>query len=158
MTFLASPSVGTESIRGITSVGQRVYYGRHGSIVSADATGIETPVLTDTFGTAPHRIAVVPGAPQELFWISEDDGSVFRWTEGGVPDQIHSGAGATKADLVADAQGAYWTDRAQGTVFEWRRDGWVFPLAKGVTPNGVAVDGTYVYFTDATGWVYRVPK
>jgi sugar lactone lactonase YvrE len=63
-------------------------------------------------------------------------------------------------ELAMDRDGVYWVDRGAGEVWEWRRDGVKFPLARSVSSNGIAVDASFVYFTDNSsgGSVKRIAK
>ena len=152
--------------RGLAASGSDVYYGYGGggvaSLARTDPTLVET--IVSTVGAQPDRLAVLgSGATAQVFFASEVDASAELWT-GTSLALLYGGSGpgtglASRADIAADAEGAYFFDAKIGEIIEWRADGWVFPLARNVSPRGIAVSGGYVYWTDATSKaVMRVPK
>ncbi|HEY6001420.1 MAG TPA: hypothetical protein VIV57_01020 [Anaeromyxobacter sp.] len=158
-TFISTSN--TQALRGLAVLGNDVYYGfssDFGTLARVSGAGAEV-VVARGVGTLPHRLAAVVGGSGALvYFASEDDGSA-RLVDGPTLVQIYSGSGVPHAiDVAADSNGAYFFDPVIGEVLEYRADGWFFPLARGAAPFGIAVDSTYVYWTDASGSVMRVPK
>jgi hypothetical protein len=159
-TFVSTSN--TEPLRGLAALGSEVYYGfssAFGTVARVAGAGPEVPVATGV-GTLPHRLAAVPGGGSGtlVYFASEADGSA-RLVDGSTLVEIYGGSGVPlPIDVAADSNGAYFFDPVIGEVLEFRADGWFFPLARSATPFGIAVDSTYVYWTDASGSVMRVPK
>jgi hypothetical protein len=112
-------------------------------------------------GTVPHRLAVAEGGSGvDVYWISELDADVsYLFAALGTPAVAFQGSGVAGAeDIAVDSHGLYWTDRGAGRIWEWRSDGQFFTLATGVAPVGIAADVDFVYWTDDSGKVMRVPK
>lgn len=146
---------------GLAVSGSDVYYGYSqnvGTLARATHAGGESWTFPNA-NAEPDRLAVVQsGGVTKIFFASEVDGRVHA-LDGTTLGSIYAGSGLPNPiDIAADAAGAYFYDRAIGELLEWRADGWFFPLARNVQPFGVAVDGTHVYWTDASGAVMRVPK
>lgn len=142
-----------------------VYWGSGGGTLSIIDQFGNDATIRDALAGVPNsymRVAVYMGGSfPEFAWASESDGSVWRWVNDGVsaPEQIHVGAGSyTAMEIALDGLGVYWMDRRAGKIHEWRRDGTELELARGVTPNGIAIDAGFVYFTDDAGYVRRAPK
>ncbi len=153
------------SIRGLAPWGPNVYYGYPdggGTIARTSSAPIGTEEdVRPNMGSVPHRLAVYEGLHVELYWQSEDDGSVRYMFLDGVPTTgtVYPGPGtAHSGDVTVDSGGVYWIDRGTGEIWMWRVDGTVFQLAQGVDPVGIATDGTYLYWTDNAGYVMRVPR
>lgn len=88
-----------------------------------------------------------------LFWISEADGSVRNAPADGSGDSVNTkvspGAGAGHADMVADAEGVYWSNWATGEIKMWRAsDGETFTIATSAHPRALALRGKTLYWSD----------
>ncbi len=141
------------------------YWGVGGWTLSfLDTTGSEAIVKSGLPAATSRVAAIGAGSTRVVFvWASEQDGSVWLWdSTTPEPVRLHLGGAATRMDVALDASGVYWADRAAGIVWEFRgQDGAIIPLARGLAPNALALDATYVYFTDdssGSGEVKRVPK
>jgi hypothetical protein len=165
-TVLTASTSSNTPLEGITAWGVTAYFGYAGTLASLDLAGNVTVVKNGLAGipTSAVRVAVDrSGTYPEYAWASENDGSVWRWVQDGAsePVRIHDGNGTyTQMELAMDRDGVYWVDRGAGEVWEWRRDGVKFPLARSVSSNGIAVDASFVYFTDNSsgGSVKRIAK
>lgn len=106
-------------------------------------------------GGTPSRIAAwvspLDATNVQLFWASEDDGSVWAagfgtWSSA----QVSPPTGPTSLmDITADPDGVYWTNRSTGLVRMW--DAWsgaVVTLARSTSPFGIASDGSWIYWSD----------
>jgi hypothetical protein len=158
-TFIATSN--TEALRGLAALGSDVYFGHSGAfgtLARVNGAGPEQVVLTGV-STRPDRLAALQNAGiTDVAFASEADGSA-RLLGGATVLPLYGGNGVPNPiDVASDGNGVYFFDRSIGEVLEFRSDGWFFPLARGATPFGIAVSGEYVYWTDQSGAVMRVPK
>lgn len=123
-----------------------------GAIGSGWTTGVAQSGTTST----PSRLAIYDNPDRVwtpfVFWISEGDGSVRGAPADASGDErkyAEGGASAVHADIVADAEGVYWSNWAKGEITMWRAsDGVTFTIATSAHPRALALRGTTLYWTD----------
>jgi hypothetical protein len=110
----------------------------------------------------PHRVAArseATGLVKVLYFVDLTDGSV--WTArttgaGNAPWRLVRGDGPrSQMDVVADDDGAVWSDYDKGEIWAADASGQVYRVASGVRPWAIAITATTVYFTDVEAQAIR---
>jgi len=124
-----------------------------GGVISGESIVTHDPgVVLGTPSRLAAWVAPLDATNVHLFWASEDDGSVWTapfgtWSSA---QRVSPPTGPTSLmDITADPDGVYWTNRSTGLVRMW--DAWsgaVVTLARSTSPFGVAVSGSWVYWSD----------
>jgi hypothetical protein len=98
-----------------------------------------------------------PGSAGTLFFSDYDRLTVYRYDKAGGPLITYSGLSGPPRGLVANTMGAFWGNSIQGIGWASRTDttrGEVNASSFGdswITPWGVGVDTSYVYWVDFDG-------
>jgi sugar lactone lactonase YvrE len=151
------------SPRGITFHKGKTYVGSATPLTSirwvkgAVGSGFTSDVARAAAAAGASRLAVYDNPDRLwtpfLFWISEADGSVRSAPADGsgasVYTKVNPGASAGHADMVADAEGVYWSNWASGEIQMWRAsDGETFTIATSAHPRALALRGKTLYWSD----------
>jgi Domain of unknown function (DUF5050) len=107
--------------------------------------------------TAPIHVAVKQGAPWDVdvddttvFWTCSDGGAVMqapKLADGGQTTPFWSGPDASALEIAVDDGWVYWTVDGAG-VYRAPKDGGAATLVTAGAADGLALDGTRVYWTE----------
>jgi hypothetical protein len=137
-----------------------------GALAVAGTIGISAEALgTPPAGAAgPYSAGTIFVADQNCGYVNPNPapGCLWEIPPGGSPQEFAYGYGENPQDVAVDAAGdLFWTESSDGAVRELTAGGTELTLASGVSPWGIATDGTHVWFGSFTGsrgqGVYEVP-